>query len=91
MSDEEPKKAVTANKLVISLLLFVGLGFLLTTFVNYSQTTTTQQALERRAAVGDELLELNKKQAQDLKNLMEKLASIENKLDNLEKQGKPIK
>lgn len=89
--DEESPKNFTINKFVIAIVLFIGLGFVITTTLSYYQGTSTQSVLEQRATVGDALFELNKQQSADIKLLTEKLDALTIKLENLEKAGKSIR
>ena len=88
---EGQNKLITVNKIVMALIVFLGIGFLTNSFLNYSQNATTQTTLEERAVVGDEILKLNKNQSEQIKTLVEKVTNVETKLENLEKAGKSIK
>lgn len=87
--DEE--KSVTKNKIGIALILFVGLGFLINTFLSSNQSTVTQNTLEFRAQEHEEILQSNNKQDEKFKILIDKITNLETKLENLEKTGKSIK
>lgn len=90
MEDEAPKN-ITLNKLIITIIIFVGIGLFLNTFLSYNQNAATQTTLGNRAEVGNEILELTKEQGKQIVTLVEKVGNLETKLENLEKTGKTIK
>ncbi len=50
--DNETPKTVTGSKLVITAILFIGLGLLLNSLLTYNQVTGTHTTIEGRVEVG---------------------------------------
>lgn len=89
--DNETPKTVTGSKLVITVILFIGLGLILNSLLTSNQVTGTHTTIEGRAEVGNEILKLTKDQTEQIKILSNSVANVETKLENLEKTGKSIK
>ncbi|CAN5203970.1 hypothetical protein BH09PAT1_BH09PAT1_1480 [soil metagenome] len=86
-----PKKVLTANRAIVTLIIFGGVGLLANSVFTYTQSTITQNSFEERAIAGEELKKLNQQQIDQLNILLERVSNVETKLEKLEKTGKAIK
>ena len=86
-NEEKPKK----SKGVGAVLVFLILGLILSTFINYSQTSTIQYNTAERAVIGDEILQNSRNNADKLDKLIQQMSDLQNKMDALEKAGKTVK
>ena len=57
--ENEPVK-LTGNRIFIACLIFFVIAFGVNSFVNYSASTSIEDTLQMRSAVGDEILQVSK-------------------------------
>ncbi len=71
-----------SNKLVVAVLLFLVVGFLMSTFTSYTQNSDLQTGLESRKTVGDEILRLTQEHSEELKVLKDEMQKLKNNCSN---------
>ena len=93
MAEGEDTRAggFSLNKFFVAVILFIAIGFISDKITSYTQLSATQDKIDERAVVGDDIQKTVKENNDMLKQVIDKLNNLENKSNLPANTSKPTK